>query len=221
MRPSLSPALSLFLTFLCAASFSTFAAPDSTISLPRPQLDKGKSLMQALQLRHSTREFSSRPVPLQELANLLWAGCGVNRPETNGRTAPSARNKQEIDLFVALADGFYRYDAKAGALRLVQAGDVRSLTGTQPFVKDAPVEIVLAFDRKRGEGNTKYASADAAYISENLYLYCASEGLATVVRASVDTAALGAAVHINQTHDIIFAQSVGYPKVDPRDSKAK
>jgi nitroreductase len=190
---------------------SSFAA-DSTIALPKPQLDRGKPLMQALSLRRSAREFSNRPIPLQELSNLLWAGNGINRPETGGRTAPSARNKQDIDLFVALAGGFYCYDPKANLLRLVEAGDLRPLTGRQPFVKDAPVNIVLTFNRKAGKGNEAFAAADAAYVSENIYLYCASEGLATVVRASVDTAALGAATNITRSHEIIYGQTVGFPK---------
>lgn len=207
MKPIILTAMALSLLF-----FSAPYAADSTIVLPKPQLDKGKPLMQVLRLRRSIREFSGRAIPLQELSNLLWAGFGINRPEAGGRTAPSARNKQEIDLFVALPEGFFRYDAPTNALRLVVGRDVRILTGTQAFVKDAPVEIILAADRKRGNGNARFFSADAAYVSENLYLYCASEGLATVVRASVDTAALGAATRLNETHEIIFGQSVGYPK---------
>jgi nitroreductase len=207
MKPIILTATALLFLFV-----SSLNAADSTIVLPKPQLDKGKPFMQVLRLRHSTREFSTRKLPLSELSNLLWAGFGINRLESGGRTAPSARNKQDIDVFVALPEGFFRYDAQANSLRLIIDRDVRGLTGSQPFVKDAPVELVLAADRKRGEGISRFFSADAAYVSENLYLYCASEGLATVVRASVDTAALGAATHINGTHEIIFGQSVGYPK---------
>jgi SagB-type dehydrogenase family enzyme len=211
----------LFLAYLIfAGSFLTYAAgnPDTTnIVLPQPQTDKGKPLMQVLKARKSTRDFSARKIPDQALSDLLWAGFGINRPETNGRTAPSAINMQEIDLYVILEQGLYRYDAKTNMLMRVSGGDIRPLAGKQGFVKDAPVNIIFVADysrvKKTGQNDPKnYASADAAFISENIYLYCASEDLATVVRASVDKPALARAMQLRQDQEIIFGQTVGYPK---------
>lgn len=114
-----------------------------SMKLPQPQFDSGMPLMQALQARKSTREFSPEKLPTQVLSNLLWAAFGVNRSETAGRTAPSAHNWQDIDIYVATAEGLYLFDAKNQALEIVQAKDIRALTGTQDFVVDAPVNLIL------------------------------------------------------------------------------
>ncbi|MGB7567373.1 MAG: SagB/ThcOx family dehydrogenase [Chitinivibrionales bacterium] len=206
--------------FLCVCSAMSLAAgnPDSAnIALPKPQMDKGKPLMQVLKERKSTREFSPRKISDQDLSNMLWAGFGINRPETGGRTAPSAMNMQEIDLYVTLEQGCYRYDAKSNALILVVAKDLRPMAGKQAFVKDAPANIIFVADysriRKSSSNDSKsYSIADAAFTSENIYLYCASEGLATVVRASIDKPELAKAMKLMQDQEIIFGQTVGYPK---------
>ena len=148
---------------------------------------------------------------------MLWAAFGVNRPGTGGRTAPSAMNMQEINVYAILAEGVYRYEAEKNALRRIDAGDIRDLAGAQPFVKDAPLNIILVADYSRTakapqDRKMLYANADAAFISENIYLYCASEGLATVVRARVDREALAKAMRLGPDQEIIFAQTVGYPK---------
>jgi nitroreductase len=191
-----------------------FAAPDSIRTLPSPQTTIGKPLMQVLMERKSSRVFDVRQLSLQDLSNLLWAGFGINRPEMGGRTAPSAINRQEIDLYVALPEGMYLYDAKANKLRLAASGDLRKLTGTQEFAASAPCDFVFVVDHSReaGRGGRSWAEVDAAYISENIYLYCASEGLATVVRASVDKKALGEAMKLGKDREVVFAQSVGYLK---------
>ena len=191
------------------------AAQDSAlIQLPKPRMDGGMPLMQALKNRKSGREFSSKPIPRQELSNLLWAAFGVNRPESGKRTAPSAMNKQEIDLYVALAEGLFVYDAKANALKKVSGSDLRALTGKQAFVKDAALNIVFVADmsKSKGEDAKVYAAADAGFIAENVYLYCASSGFSTVVRGNVDKEALGKAMGLRPDQTIIFAQTVGYPK---------
>jgi nitroreductase len=192
----------------------SFSQSDGTIALPKPQLDKGKPLMQVLAARHSTREFDAKELTMQDLSNLLWAGFGINRPETGGRTAPSAMNKQEIDLYVTIPQGTYLYDAKANALALIVKKDLRSLAGTQPFVKDAPCNIVFVANCKRAKCDVKgpYSAVDAAYISENIYLYCASEGLATVVRASIDKKAFAEAIKLDEQQEVIFGQTIGYEK---------
>lgn len=210
----------LLVCLIWSGSFLSVSAgnSDSTnIVLPKPQTDKGKPLMLALKARKSSRDFSTQKISDQDLSNMLWAGFGINRPETNGRTAPSAINMQEIDLYVTLEQGLYRYDAKSNMLVWVSSKDIRALTGKQAFVKDAPVNIIFVADcsriKKNGQGEAKnYATADAAFISENIYLFCASEGLATVVRASVDKPVLATAMQLRQDQEIIFGQTVGYPK---------
>ncbi|HKW28156.1 MAG TPA: SagB/ThcOx family dehydrogenase [Verrucomicrobiae bacterium] len=200
-------------------AFSVFAHAQElkSIQLPQPQMDGGKPLMQALKERKSTRVFSPEKLPRQTLGNLLWAAFGINRPDTGQRTAPSAMNRQEIDVYVATVDGLYLYDAKGNALQPVLAEDVRAATGVQPFVKDAPVELVYVADYARmGRGTDDekniYAAADTGFIGQNVYLFCASGGLATVVRGSVDRTALAKTMKLRPEQKIILAQTVGYPK---------
>jgi len=185
------------------------------VSLPAPQTEGGKPLMQALKLRATARAFAPDPLPPQTLANLLWAAWGVNRPQEGKRTAPSTRNWQEIDVVVLNATAAYRYDAAANALEPLAAGDHRALAGTQDFVKDAPVTLVLVADTARMQGGPDtqaLAYADAAFISQNVSLFCASEGLATGVRASVDRPALARALKLRDSQLIVFAQSIGFPR---------
>jgi SagB-type dehydrogenase family enzyme len=177
----------------------------------------GNSFLQLLAKRSSSREFSSEPLPINILAGLLWAAFGINRPESGRRTAPSASNRQEIDIYVAASHGLYLYDAKSNALKPILTGDIRALTGRQAFVKDAPINLVYVSDYTRFDKGTEeeklvYSAADTGFISENVYLYCASEGLATVVRAGIDKPALAKAMKLRPEQKIIFAQSVGYPK---------
>jgi nitroreductase len=187
------------------------------VQLPAPRTDGGKPLMQALKLRATSRAFAPDPLPPQTVADLLWAAWGINRPGEGKRTAPSARNWQEIDLLVVDARGAWRYDAAANSLEPLVSGDLRHLTGGQDFVKDAPLTLVFVADPARMKGSEAasreaYAYADAAFISQNVYLYCASEGLATGVRAMVDRPALAKALGLGADRIVVFAQSVGYPR---------
>ncbi|HYA39446.1 MAG TPA: nitroreductase family protein [Candidatus Methylomirabilis sp.] len=195
---------------------TTIARETQSLPLPPPQTDGGKPLMRALKERHSTREFSYEALPPQVLSNLLWAAAGVNRPASGQRTVPSARDWREIDVYVATADGMYRYDAKVHALRLLVARDLRALTGVQEFVAVAPVNLVYVADFDLMEGAAAdqkefYAATDAGFIAQNVYLYCASANLATVVRGSVDREALAKAMGLAPHLRIILAQTVGYP----------
>jgi len=189
-----------------------------SMKLPQPQLDSGMPLMQALHARKSTREFSPQKLSTQVLSNLLWAAFGVNRSETGGRTAPSAHNWQDIDIYVATAEGLYLFDAKNQALEMLQAKDIRALTGTQDFVVDAPVNLIYVSDFARMAADTSQedrkitAAINTGFIGENVYLYCASAGLATVVRGSVDKEVLAKAMKLKSTQWIVAAQSVGFPK---------
>jgi SagB-type dehydrogenase family enzyme len=196
---------------------SAFAGELKPVKLLKPQVEKGKPLMQVLTDRSSSRSFSNEKLPVQELSNLLWAAFGINRTDTGKRTAPSAVNWQEIDIYVATADGLYLYDAKKHMLNPILSQDVRALTGRQEFVKDAPVNLVYVADfSKMGKAakddKELYSATDTGFISQNVYLYCASEGLATVVRGSIDRQALAKVMKLRPEQKIILAQSVGYPK---------
>jgi nitroreductase len=187
-----------------------------SITLPAPQWDRANPLLQILANRRSAREFSPRPLPPEALSTLLWAAYGINRPRDGGRTAPSAHNWQEIEVFAALADGTYRYDAAAHALRLAKTGDLRGLTGVQDFVAGAPLDLLYVADFRKmtdatDEQRTFYAAADAAVIAENVYLFCACTGLATVVRGLVDRRKLAPALGLAVHERIVLAQTVGYP----------
>jgi SagB-type dehydrogenase family enzyme len=187
------------------------------MDLPAPQKSGGMPLMDALAKRATARAFdASRELSPKQLSSLLWACFGINRPDGK-RTAPSARNFQETDIYVLLKSGTYIYNAPSNRLDLVTAEDVRSLGGTQAFAKDAPVTLVFVADlAKMGQGSNdskmNTANIDAGYISQNAYLYCTSEGLATGARGSVDRAALSPKLKLRSDQAIILAHSVGYPK---------
>lgn len=205
--------LILSVIFLVPA-FGTELKP---IQLPGPKLDPGKSLVQALKDRQSSREYSSGNLSQQTLSNLLWAAWGINRPDSGKRTAPSSYNKQEMDLYVTMADAAYRYDPKANVLLPVAPGDLRMLTGTQSYFKDAAINLVYVADLAKMDGSEEsakmlIASADTGFIAQNVYLFCASEGLATVFRAGIDRPKLAAALKLSPDQKITFAQTVGLAK---------
>jgi nitroreductase len=193
-----------------------FAQDLKPVALPAPQTSGGKPLMQALKERKSTREFSPEKLSPQVLSNLLWAGWGINR-ENGLRTAPSSSNKQEIEIYAVTADGAYVYDAKGNALKPVVSGDLRKVTGTVAFVGEAPLNLVYVADFSKmgnGDENAKTATANAntGLIAQNVYLFCASEGLGTVVRGSVPRAELSKALNLRPDQRITLAQTVGYIK---------
>ncbi len=206
---------SAFLIVIVLASICTEAQTLKSIQLPPPQTSGGRPLMQVLKERQTRREFRSEKLPMQVLSNLLWAAFGINRPDGR-RTAPSAMNWQEIDIYVATRDGLFLYNAKANRLDSVLAKDVRAATGTQAFVATAPVNLVYIADlSKTGHSGAEtefFTAADVGFIGENVYLFCASEGLATVVRGSVDRPVLAKIMKLTPDQKILLAQSVGYPK---------
>jgi len=191
------------------------------ITLPAPETEIGMPLMQALTLRQSIREYSDRKLPPRELSNLLWAAWGINRPD--GRhTAPTSSNRQEFDLYVVLEGGTYRYNPSANTLEPVVAGDLRAATGRNDWVATAPLNLLFIADLTKREGTrgseTRQGTlltvaADAGFISQNVYVYCASQGLATVVRAGIDRDACARALNLDpERYYIAFAQTVGYPR---------
>jgi nitroreductase len=173
------------------------------------------SFMLALKDRMTLRTFGEEKLPMQTLSNLLWAAFGINRPDGR-RTAPSAKNWQEIDIYVATPEGLYLWDAQRNVLSPIVTKDVRAMTGIQPYVKDASVNLVYVADYSKVSGGgmdpNVLVGVDTGVISENVYLFCASEGLATVVRAGIDRDALAKEMKLKPEQKIILAQSVGYPK---------
>jgi len=194
-----------------------FAGDKSEKILPAPQMQGGMPLMEALKARSSGRSFDSgKMLSDQILSNLLWAGFGVNRPDTGKRTAPSAMNWQELEIYVILAEGAYAYDATGNKLKLVVAKDLRDLAGLQSYVKTAPVNLVYVSDFKKmatnEEGSKLMSWNHAGYVGQNIYLFCASEGLSTVVRASGNRETMAKALNLRPEQHISMFQSVGYPK---------
>ena len=187
------------------------------IKLVKPAMTGGMPLMNALARRQSSRSFAVRPLTDQVLSNLLWAADGVNRPDSGKRTAPTAINKQEIDIYVALEEGLYLYNAKKHALSLILDKDIRPLTGRQGFVNKAALNLVYVADMSAVAGFNRedkllYAGADTGFIGQNVYLFCASEGLSTVIRGFIDKDALGKAMNLKSSQMIILSQTVGYPE---------
>ena len=187
------------------------------IALPNPALPDQASLAQALHHRVSTRTFAPEPLSPQTLASLLWAAFGINRPHMGGRTAPSAHNWQEIEVHAVMAEGSYRYDARKNQLHLVKAEDLRGDTGTQDFVASAPLNLVYVADLERltdvrAQDRDFLIGADVGCIAQNVSLYCAAVGLATVVRGLVDRQRLAQHLGLRPTQRITLAQSVGHPR---------
>jgi nitroreductase len=191
------------------------------VVLPAPRTHGNQSLIAALQLRHSTREYADRPLPLQLLSDLLWAGFGVNR--ANGdRTAPYWRHVMVLDIYLAMADGVWLYEPASHRLVPHLTGDIRQQTGVQDFVAGAPLELIYVAHGERmtdvsPEERRLYASVDSAFIGENVYLFCASEGLGTVFRGSVDHAKLAQVLMLPDGQFVTFAQTIGYPQ-PPQDA---
>jgi SagB-type dehydrogenase family enzyme len=209
-------AICLVLVILLACTISAFAQELKTIQLPEPRMTGGRPLMEVLKDRHSSREFSEQELPLPMLSDLLWAAFGINRPDVKKRTAPSAVNWQEIDIYVATASGLFLYDAEAHALHQILGEDIREMTGPQAFVKDAPVNLVYVADyAKMGEQSEDdkrfYSGADVGFIGQNVYLFCASEGLAAVMRGHIERTALAEVMKLRPEQHIVLSQTVGYP----------
>ena len=206
---------SLLMALLVAA---TASATDKVINLPKPNLNRtGGTVMKALSERHSTREYASKELSLADLSDLLWAANGVNRPDGK-RTAPSALNKQDVDIYVITSEGGYLYDAKEHRLTLVAEGDFRGkVAGGQSFVKEAPLCLVLVSDVSRfgDAGNAQnqlMGAVDAGIVSQNISLFCSFANLATVPRASMDTDGLREALSLKEGQLPLMNHPVGYFK---------
>lgn len=202
----------------CAATPDFANAQSSkSIDLPQPRSEGGMSLTAALKLRRSTREFSARPLSPQILSDLLWAAFGINRP-SGDRTAPYWCHVMVIDVYAATADGVWLYEPKGHALQPYLPDDIRAQTGLQDFVGSAPLNLVYVAHGERmtdvsPEERRLYASVDTGFIGQNVYLFCASAGLATVFRGAVDHSKLARTLRLPEEQFVTFAQTVGHPHV--------
>ncbi|NYH14121.1 nitroreductase family protein [Paraburkholderia bryophila] len=188
-----------------------------TIALPHPDQRSGLPLMTALSFRSSTREFAPSPLSMGTLGELLWAADGVNRPVSGGRTAPSPHAYNEIDIYVALPNGVYRYDAPNHQLLLKHAVDARNLTGYQDFVGKAPLDLVYvvrtsSLQEMPQQQRERFSAVTAGAIAQNVALYCASAGLVNVIRGWIDHRLLADALRLNEDELPILAQTVGFPR---------
>ncbi len=206
------------LLLVCLVLSAAAFAADKVIKLPQPNLNRTGTVMKALSERHSTREFASKTLNLTDLSDLLWAANGVNRKDSGKRTAPSALNKQDVDVYVVLPEGSYLYDAKNHQLNLIVEGDYRgAVAGGQAFVKSAPVSLVLISNLSRF-GDTKNAptqlmgAMDAGIVSQNISIFCSAANLATVPRASMDNNQLKKVLKLKDTQVPMMNHPVGYFK---------
>ena len=200
-------------TLICASVFCTFVLSAGTTDLPAPEKKGGMPLMQALNERRTVRTYKADDLSSQQISNLLWSANGINR--SNGkRTAPSAINRQEIDLYLLTSKAVFKYDPAANALQKVKDGDFRKWAGK--FA--APVYVALVADLKKAV-NADYARVDAGYVSQNIYLYCAASGLGTCaigsfshIPGSDKGAELNNALKLSKDQVVILTHSVGIRK---------
>jgi nitroreductase len=209
----------VFAVFFAAVGFAddgagAVAVPQQEIKLPPPDIKGGKPLMECLSLRKTSREFSAKELSLQQISNLLWAAFGINRPDGK-RTAPTAMNFQDPLIYAATKTGLYLYEPKSNVLQLVSAKDIRAECGAQDFHKNVPIDLIYVSNLKKIEGENfdplNFAWNHIGYISQNVYLYCASEGLATVVCGWVDYPQLEKTMALPKGCKVILTQPVGYP----------
>ncbi|MDR1195495.1 MAG: SagB/ThcOx family dehydrogenase [Endomicrobium sp.] len=191
--------------------------PAKEIVLQKADFSKGKTVLQAMLDRHSSREFSDRQLDIRTLSELLWAAGGINREDTGGMTAPTAMNYKEITIYAFLKDGVYLYEPKENKLVLAVEGDKRAAAGMQDFVAGAAVNLVYVSDMAKMKGddddrNMTMTAVDVGHVSENVYLYCASEDLACVTRAFIDAGAISKLLNLKESQKVILSQSAGYKK---------
>ncbi len=208
----------LLASLLLTALLSQHATSQNvqTISLLPPDTAGGMPLMQALHQRHSSRTFADHPLTAQQLSNVLWAAFGINRPDGR-RTAPSARNWQEIDVYVFLASGVYLYHPRTHSLQQIDSADHRAETGTQDFAQRASVNLVYVADLARVSGRSGdevdlFIGADCGFIAQNVYLYGTSEGLSVVVRGLLNRERVAKLLGLRANQRVLLSQSIGHAK---------
>lgn len=209
------------LTIACVAMLlaATSCKAQDNIQLPKPSMDNKVTLMQALQNRHSTREYADKQIPDDVLSILLWSACGINRPGEGKITAPSAINAQDIQVYVVRQDGDYLYQPKTNSLKKVSSKDLRAaVAGRQSFAASVPVSLVLVSNHYKfpqqmpNEAKTRMGIVDAGYVSENICLACSALGLNTVPRMTMDTETLKKGLGLDDNYDLVLNNQIGYPK---------
>jgi SagB-type dehydrogenase family enzyme len=193
------------------ATMLTLSMNAQDIQLLAPQIRGGMPLMDALANRKTNRDFTQKELTPQQLSNLLWAAAGVNRPDGR-RTAPTARNAQQIEIYVLNKEGAYHYLPQEHVLKLIAAGDHRKSGASQERFQECPLMLIFVanFDKMDGfsdEAKAMYGGTDTGYISQNVYLYCASENLATCALGSIHRDKLQELLKYNGK--AILGQSVG------------
>lgn len=213
---------SVLLLLACLLTFSIYAQGTKSVKLKEPGKNRKTDVMQAFQKRQSTNEYQSKDLSLQDLSDLLWAANGINRPKSGKKTAPSAMNSQDIDVYVCRADGAYLYDAAKCEIRQVTTKDLRPLmNGTRP--NDAPVLLLLVADISRyksfapgnAEANKRLrdmSALDAGIVSQNVSIFCAAASLGTRPRAYMSHDELRKELNLNESQIIWLNHPVGYPK---------
>lgn len=201
------------------ALMSTSCLAQNSIVLPKPSMDNKVTLMQALQSRHSAREYADKQIPDDVLSTVLWAACGINRPSEGKITAPSAINAQDILVYVVRKDGTYLYQPKDNSLQKVSSKDLRAaVAGRQNFASSAPVSLVLVSNHNKfpqqipNEAKVRMGVVDAGYVSENICLACSALGLNTVPRMTMDTETLKRELRLDDSYDLVLNSQIGYPK---------
>ena len=203
-----------FFSILCAIAFlGTAMAQD--IELPQPNLEPGMSLNEALMIRKTDRNYIPEDVPLEQLSHVLWCAYGINRPESHRRTVPSARNVQEMDLYVMSKTGVYRYDTEKNLLLFIKSGDFRSKISSQEHFAVAPYAIVIVADAKKLDSFPDdlidfYMGVDCGYVSQDIYLAAAADGLGTVACGAIDRKALTDILNLSKTQKIMLAHPLGF-----------
>lgn len=214
---------SKILKIICSVVISSLSiiVDSQDISLPAPDKTGGKPLMQVLNERQTIRTFTKDTLTRQQISDLLWAAWGINRADQKKHTAPSSSNRQEIDVYVALPAGLYLYTPETNILKQVNNKDLRKLSGTQDWVADAPVNLIYVADlgklgKKEGDvitdSNLLSSYANTAFIAQNVYLYCTSANLGSVVRGLVPRDQLSAEMGLRSNQRIILAHTVGVPQ---------
>lgn len=206
----------LFQIWLIILTSSVFAQSTTTLQLNPPDTDRGLPVMKALTLRASASDWDSTKLDLQDLSDLLWAANGINRPESGKRTAPSALNAQDIDIYVCMKSGIYLYDAKNHLLEMVVVDDYRSIVADrQAVVATAPVNCILVSDVSRfgvedDSVSLFLAAADAGIVSQNISIFCASVGLATRPRAVMDKKKLREILKLTDSQHLLLNHPVSH-----------
>jgi len=206
--------LKLFLAIVFIA-VTNISIAQTLIELPEPDKAGGIPLMQAINERHSARNFVDKDLTEKQLSELLWAAYGLNRPESGKHTIPTSRNRQDIEVYISTQDGVFKYLPEEHALLQISAEDKRKVSGMQDFVKDAAVNLIYVSDfDKLGDSSddikTMTAATHCGFIGQNVYLYCASEGLISVFRAMIDKEKAAELLQLKGNKHVIYSQSVGY-----------